>query len=328
MLRRLAIGCPLLPAIMKFPLWLAERFNWIPTIRRIGLLFLQLLHRVSFLRGAARESGSWKNLQSEFAAKLPVLMYHHVGPFRPGTYVSLTVPPSKFRRQIHWLARRGYAGVRIQDWASWIRSGRGLPQRPILITFDDAYADVAEYALPVLRQYGFSATVFVVTSQIGGTNAWDEIEGSGSHRLMTREQISRWAAKDIEFGAHSRTHSDLRTLSNSDLEREIVGSGEDLAGTLGRKVYSFAYPYGFYDDNVVECAADAFDAAFTCEEGLNSGRSNPLLLRRTMILPNDCWLDWVFRVKWGWSPIQRLRGKIRLRTRIRNLLKRFGRCEG
>jgi peptidoglycan/xylan/chitin deacetylase (PgdA/CDA1 family)/glycosyltransferase involved in cell wall biosynthesis len=327
-LRRLAISCPLLPAIMKVPLSFAESFGWISTIRRIGLWLLHCLHRVSFLRGAARESGSWRNLLSEFAVKLPVLMYHHVGPFRPGTYPSLTVPPSMFRHQIHWLARRGYVGIRADDWTSWIRTGRGLPERPILITFDDAYADVVEYALPVLRQYGFSATIFVVTSQIGGTNAWDEIKGIGPHRLMTREQICRWAAEEIEFGAHSRTHADLRTVSNSDLEREVVGSGEDLRGTLGRKVTSFAYPYGFYNDGVSQCVANSFDVAFTCEEGLNSARSKPFLLRRTMVLPNDSWLDWVFRVKLGWSPFQQLRAKIRLRTRIRKVLKAFvGRSE-
>ena len=78
----------------------------------------------------------------------------------------------------------------------WRREGKGLPDKPVLLTFDDGYADLAEYALPVLRRYGFGAGVFIVTGQVGGTNAWDEARSSGTHHLLTREQIRYWAPRE------------------------------------------------------------------------------------------------------------------------------------
>ena len=105
----------------------------------------------------------------------------------------MTVSPAKFEQQIRWLARRGFQGICPRDWLQWLREGKGLPDKPILLTFDDAYADTAEYALPILKKYGFGAAVFVVTERLGGTNTWDEAEGCGTLHLMTAEQIRYWA---------------------------------------------------------------------------------------------------------------------------------------
>ena len=81
--------------------------------------------------------------------KLAVLLYHHIGPPRPDTLSDLTVSPEKFERHVRWLARRGFVGIRPSDWLRWLRDGTGLPNKPILFTFDDGYADIADYALPV-----------------------------------------------------------------------------------------------------------------------------------------------------------------------------------
>ena len=122
-----------------------------------------------------------------------LLLYHHVGPSRPGIDSKLTLSPQRFEQQMRWLARRGYAGVKPSDWLRWIRGGEGLPEKPILLTFDDAYADTAEYGLPIVRKYGFSCVVFVVTERLGGTNAWDQARGRATLQLMTAEQIRHWA---------------------------------------------------------------------------------------------------------------------------------------
>jgi peptidoglycan/xylan/chitin deacetylase (PgdA/CDA1 family) len=166
-----------------------------------------------------------KFLQSETRRKrLPVLLYHHIGPRPPGTFPNLTVSTQEFERQMRWLVHRGYVGIRPSDWLRWLREGTDLPEKAVLITFDDGYADLAEHALPVLRRHGFGAVVFIVTGQVGGTNVWDEAIGSAMHRLMTADQIRYWAAQGIEFGAHSRTHADLTTLTSDKLSDEIVGS--------------------------------------------------------------------------------------------------------
>jgi peptidoglycan/xylan/chitin deacetylase (PgdA/CDA1 family) len=250
--------------------------------------------------------------------QLPVLLYHHVGPTRPGTLPDLTISPEKFERQVHWLARRGFVGIRPSDWLRWLRDGTGLPDKPILFTFDDGYADIADYALAVLRRHGFSAAVYIVTGQLGGTNAWDEEQGSGTHRLMTVEQIRHWAGQGIEFGAHSKMHSDLTKLSATELVAEISGSKNDLASVLGSPVVSFAYPFGELSEDVSEVVRGEFDLAFTTERGLNYLRTDPHLLRRINISPNDSLIDIEIHSHWGeLQHVNQLRARLKVRSRLK-----------
>ena len=174
-LRATLTRSPISPVpLLALPLNLEKSFYRFPRLRNSAAHVLRIAEGITRLRNAVRACGSWGVLEKEFDRKLPVLLYHHVGHFKPGTYRELTVLPEKFERQIRWLARRGYIGVRPADWLNWVRDGKSLPEKPILLTFDDAYADVAEYALPILRKYGFSGAVFVVTERLGGTNTWDE----------------------------------------------------------------------------------------------------------------------------------------------------------
>jgi len=212
-------------------------------------------------------------------------------------------------------------GIRPGDWIRWRREGSGLPDRPVIFTFDDGYADLAEYAFPVIRHHGFGAAVFVVTRQLGGTNEWDEARGSGTHRLLSSDQIRTWAALGIEFGSHGRTHSDLTTLKQDRVKDEVLGSASDLARVLGSKVVSFAYPYGSYNREVLDCVRGAFDCAFIADEaiaGINDQQIDPHLLRRTFVQSGDLALDIECRARWGFSPKQRLRDRIQLRTHLRH----------
>jgi peptidoglycan/xylan/chitin deacetylase (PgdA/CDA1 family) len=258
---------------------------------------------------------------SEFGAKLPVLLYHHVGPPRPGTFPQLTISSRTFERQVRWLARFGYVGIRPSDWLAWLRDRTGLPEKPMLITFDDGYADLTEYALPVLRHYGFGAGVFIVTGQVGGTNAWDE--GSAPHQLMTGEQIRYWATQDVEFGAHSRTHVDLTTLTSNDLRDEIFGSKNDLVTLLESPVTSFAYPYGAYNRDAYECARENFDLAFSTIEDLNYVQTDRHLQRRTGVQTGDFLIDILCSVRWGYKPIQIMRARFKLRSRFNSIKEPF-----
>jgi peptidoglycan/xylan/chitin deacetylase (PgdA/CDA1 family)/glycosyltransferase involved in cell wall biosynthesis len=319
--RKLIAQLPVsLSFLVALPLWVCERLCRFRVMQRAGLRFLSTGRGIVELRSEVREAGSWEALQSEFGARLPVLLYHHVGPPQPGTLSSLTVSPQRFERHVRWLVRRGYQGICPADWLRWCHEGKGLPDKPVLLTFDDGYADLVEYALPVLRRYGFGAAVYIVTGQVGGTNAWDEAQGSGTLRLMTPEQIRYWATQGIEFGAHSRTHADMRTLTSEKLKEEILGSGSDLASLLGSRVVSFAYPYGFYNQGALDCVQGAFDLAFIADdlnEGLNHLLTDPHLLRRTMVQTNDSLLTLEFRARWGRNPFGNLRIRIGLRTRLK-----------
>src|SRR5208282_3401198 len=95
------------------------------------------------------------------------LLFHNVSPTLEGTPPSNTLSPDRFRQLMRRLAKAGYTGVSARDWWNAHHGGPALPQKPVVITFDDGYSNIADHALPVLRSLGFRATVFIVSSCIG-----------------------------------------------------------------------------------------------------------------------------------------------------------------
>jgi peptidoglycan/xylan/chitin deacetylase (PgdA/CDA1 family) len=255
--------------------------------------------------------------------RLPVLCYHRVGPADPDRRSAfLTIPTEKFARQVQWLDRRGYHAIRSADWAAWCTEGKPLPPRPVLITFDDGYADVAEHALPILERHRMTAVIYLVTARLGGTNAWDEPNGYPSRRLMDADQVKHWAARGIEFGGHSRRHVNLTTLSPGELEAELRGCQDDLAALLGAPADSFAYPYGETNPAVRAATRSLFKLAVGTAEGINDARGDLHELLRTYMLPHELMVDFSSRVRRGYSVLRKVQERIRLRTRLRRLVGR------
>jgi peptidoglycan/xylan/chitin deacetylase (PgdA/CDA1 family) len=137
---------------------------------------------------------------------------------------------------------------------------------------------------------------------------------------MSAEQIRDWSTQGIEFGAHSRTHADLTTLTSEALEEEVLGSGNDLTSLLGSRVVSFAYPYGYYNQEVLDRVRGAFDCAFIADDtigGMNDLGTGIHLLQRTMVQRGESAMGVECRARWGRNPFQDLRYKLRLRTRLK-----------
>jgi len=236
---------------------------------------------------------------------LPALLYHAIGDPQPGSPSDLVVSSRRFTRQIEYLLRHGYTTAGTEDCLRFLR-GDPLARQSVILTFDDAYASLCDEALPLLIEHGLSAIVFVVTEQIGGTNVWERADAAAT-RLMSAEQIRNWAARGIEFGAHSRTHANLALLDGTDLESEIAGSVRDLEELLDRPVNAFAYPYGYISEPARAAAAQACPLCFSTIEGLNRSSTDASLLRRTMVLPSDTTLDLMLMLRSGTSPRTRLR---------------------
>lgn len=286
-------------------------------LRLVGLRLFAILRGVVALAGAQREAGSWGDLMKLFGPRLPVLLYHHIGtPTRFTQKHLLTVRPARFRRHMRWLRWLGYTPITPAQWLAWRDAGTPIPEKPVLLTFDDGYADVAKNALPVLKHYGFSAAIFVLTDRL----CWEELP------VMSMGDIQDWAARGIEIGAHTRTHPDLTSVTADVMRSELTGSKKDLT-EAGVTPASFAYPYGCYDERVRSAVADDFQIAFTCEKGVNDLRTDPLLMRRTLVHPGDTLLDIVLRLRFGWSPRGWLTERFRRLSRLRGIvrfLKRFG----
>jgi peptidoglycan/xylan/chitin deacetylase (PgdA/CDA1 family) len=174
-----------------------------------------------------------------------VLMYHSVEPYQADPYL-VTVSPPRFGQQMRWLARRGLRGVSIRDLlaARAAGAGKGLAG----LTFDDGYADFTRHALPVLRRYGFGATVFVIAGRLGGGNDWDP-EGPRK-RLMDAREVRDLARSGIEIGSHGLRHVRLPAARDV-LAEEVGGSRRILEDVTGEPVGGFCYPYGDLDADAV-----------------------------------------------------------------------------
>lgn len=246
---------------------------------------------------------------------LRVLMYHDVGSSIPGAFPDGTISLGEFGKQMAWLADHGYVGICPSDWISRHRKGAPLPDRPVLITFDDGYAGVATRGLPILERYGFGGAVFIVTRRIGSTNTWDQALGYSAVPLMPADEIIRWSSRGIEFGCHTRTHPNLATLSEAEIQNEVVGSRDDLAAIVNQVPAAFAYPWGSFNRAVHNCVRGAFELAFSTRPGVNFAGTDPHLLRRGEVHANRSTLDFICRVRFGLNPFGRLESMLRRSSR-------------
>jgi len=241
------------------------------------------------------------------ARSVAVLLYHHVGPLREQACRGLTVSPQAFARQIATMSAMGYTAILPDDWAAYARREGDIPDRSVMVTFDDAYSDLAEHALPVLEKHGYPATVFVPTSLIGQSIGCNPEVPGAMLPIMSAEQIRHWSGRGVTFGAHSRSHSDLTTLDISEAEVEMTGSKNDLAQLTGQNVTAFAYPYGRFNPALQSIAASNYSVAFTVEEGLNDSSTPLTALHRTMVQHKDSVVDVLLRARYGKSVLQRIR---------------------
>lgn len=317
-----AARSPVPSELLLRPLFvLADSLRSRPSMREFGSQLMRARILISFLRGALELVG-WSDLQRDFGRRLPVLMYHHVGPPQADSEPALFVSAGRFEVHLRYLAERGYMAIRPSDWTAWIREGKPLPAKAVLLTFDDAIADLHQYVFPLLEQYGFPAVVYVPTNCVGKGNLWNVSQGYKWRPCLTAEQIRYWSTRGIEFGAHSRNHPDLTQLAEPELEDEVAGSQSDLERITGLPVNTFAYPYGPYNAAAAACVERHFDLGFTTDEGVNTLGTGRALLRRVTVFDWDTLFEFGLMLRWGWSPIRKLRGRLRIRTRLSGMLRR------
>jgi peptidoglycan/xylan/chitin deacetylase (PgdA/CDA1 family) len=300
---------------------LLERFSNFELCRLAGMYLLGVCRRLAFLRSAVREAGSYRALISQFGMRLPVLLYHNIGPSRETEAPSLSISPAKFESQIRWLAARGYTPIRASDWIAWVSRGVPLPPKPILLTFDDGYADLAMFALPLLRRLGFTAEVFCVTRALGETNVWDYEGRTGPHAILAPHHIKYWSRNGIGFEAHTRSHPDLTKLSEAGIRFEVGGSSEDLAEILGQAPIAFAYPFGRSNTSIKHVTRRFFQCAFSVNEGFNTLNTDLFSIKRLWIPHDRSLFDFACRVCIGWSPISELRSFLRIRSRVKSIVR-------
>ena len=182
--------------------------------------------------------------------KIPALTFHKVD--RAFEWGVTRVTPRQFLRMATWLRDQGYSTV-----LPWEMDSPSLPEKPVLITFDDAYESVYTEAFPVLRELGMRATVFVVSGYVGRDNGWDVNLGGLRFRHASWDQLKALRDAGWEIGSHTVHHPDLTRVPDETVMRECRLSRSTLEETLGQPVTALSPPFGRYNERVLEAAVQA-----------------------------------------------------------------------
>jgi peptidoglycan/xylan/chitin deacetylase (PgdA/CDA1 family) len=229
---------------------------------------------------------------------VPILMYHQLGPHRAGSALNKwRVPESSFRRQVEWLARRGYRGISLRRL---LDRNHSPAEKPVVITFDDGFDGVRSVGLPILREHGFLATVFVVAGRLGGVDDWNDERPR--EKLLDADGVRELAAAEFEIGSHGLNHRNLIGLDDESLALETAGSRRVLEEVAGAPVGSFCYPYGGIDDRAVGAVRDAgYHAATVIRSGICDPGGDLYRMRRIPVRGTDPLLDFTLALTRGRS---------------------------
>ncbi|MFZ4551361.1 MAG: polysaccharide deacetylase family protein [Aquabacterium sp.] len=228
---------------------------------------------------------------------LSILMYHQIGLYpRPKAHRALFCHIGRFRQQLAYLKYTGFRVLSLEEARQCLFEGRPLPQRSVVITVDDGFDDFREHAWPALQEYGFPATVFLVSSLIGKNAAWLQDRPQQS-RLMDAASIRRLHQEGCHFGSHAMSHPRLTQLTAAQQRQEIFGSKQALEDLLGAEVPDFCYPYGDYNAQVRDLVQEAgYRTGLTCIRGAANTAHNPFELPRKAISYGDNLIGYAWKL--------------------------------
>jgi peptidoglycan/xylan/chitin deacetylase (PgdA/CDA1 family) len=215
-------------------------------------------------------------------------MYHSID-VNPQKGDRLTVTPEAFERQMRFFKEHKYNVISLEDAADIIKNKKKAPPRTVVVTFDDGYKNNYTYAFPVLKKYNFPATIFVVINDMGYLGgiglSWDEILAMQASNLIT-------------IGSHTFTHPLLTEVTSSSerLKNEIEGSKIALEAKLGRKVNSFCYPAGRFNEKIKQVVIEAgYKAAVVTNPGNKIFDDDVFAIKRLRISQNcdNLFIFWV-----------------------------------
>lgn len=216
--------------------------------------------------------------------QIPILMYHSIADHAAPKFRPFVVSPALFTEHMAYLRQAGYTTFTVTQFVNAREQMERMGERPVVITFDDGFADFYSAALPVLKDYGFTATLYVATAFVGGTSSWLWREGEDQRPMLTWEQLVEISARGIECGAHSHRHPQLDLLTEEAAQEEIVCSKHLLEDHLGKAVQSFAYPFGYHNATVRRLVrAAGYTSACAVAYRMSSMTCNPFMLGRFLI---------------------------------------------
>jgi len=214
--------------------------------------------------------------------QVPILCYHRFG---NGCASPLCIPADVFERQMKYLKANSYHVISPQQLIDFLAYREPLPRKSVMITIDDGYRSVYTVAYPILKKYGYPATLFVYTSYVGV-----------SKKAITWNQLRELKQNGFTIGSHTIMHSDLSKQGDNEdkeayltrLRREISNSKQIIDKKLDQNTFILAYPFGRANRTTMAMTQNAgYQLAVTVDRGGNAFDANPYLLRRDQILKRD-----------------------------------------
>lgn len=229
---------------------------------------------------------------------VPILMYHQVSPQPVAAFSKYIVTPQAFAAQMNWLHLAGYTPITLDRLLAQ-RQGRAvLPQRPVVITFDDGYQDCLTYAAPILQAKGFTAIVYLVAGLMGKNSEWLQAERGITFPLLDWPAARQLEAAGLHCGAHTVSHPRLAQLDAATCRTELIDGRRLLEDQLGHAIHHLAYPFGSFNEQVRTLAGEAgYQSACSVRIGLSPTHDDPLALHRVPVLGDDSLFDFICRLR-------------------------------
>jgi peptidoglycan/xylan/chitin deacetylase (PgdA/CDA1 family) len=231
--------------------------------------------------------------------RISILMYHQVGRFVPmRAHRANYCDAGRFAAQMAMLARLGWRVLDLDEALACLSGTAPTPRRAVVLTFDDAYDNFVDHALPVLQRHDFPATVYAISGWLGQPMAWAAKEpGRPVPTLMSAARLRDVRAAGITIGSHSATHAKLGDLDPERQRAELADSKAALEDLLGEPVRHLCYPFGNFDLGAVRAAAAlGYVSAVTCLRGAATRADHPLVLPRKAISYGDSLLGYWWKL--------------------------------
>lgn len=196
-----------------------------------------------------------------------------------------------FAKQMAWFSKNGWHSFTMSEL---VASQESLPPKSFAITFDDGYEDNYTHAFAILQKYQFKATIYLVPQK--KENDWELFANKDFDKLLSTQQIQTMQESGlIEFGAHTMHHSNLTRLDDAEMTKEIEDSKKYVETISGQPCYSFAYPYGKYNDKIVDKVKQVgYESAVSVKRGIFD--SNFFEIKRVGILGTESFFDFYLKV--------------------------------
>ncbi|MGI9117416.1 MAG: polysaccharide deacetylase family protein [Gaiellales bacterium] len=212
--------------------------------------------------------------------KVPILMYHRIAVLNgdePAVTVGLTVDPGEFQLEMQWLHEHGYHTISQLQLYKALEEGASLPSKPIVLTFDDGYRGIATTAAPIMAQYGFVGTAYVITDRIAQSK-------KTAPTWLTWPQLRILEQRGWDIGSHTVSHTEIPHMSHDAAMRTLRQSRFALERHLGHPVQWFCYPAGSVSPRAVDDVRQAgYVLATTTKEGDTLSARDPLQLERIRV---------------------------------------------